>query len=79
MLAGDSLIHGLMPWLPRYPLWEPWSGSKIQHQLIATLTGAVLTFSELEALVSSFTTKSDISMVERVKWSWKEAEVLPIL
>jgi signal transduction histidine kinase len=48
-------------------------------QLVATLTEAVLTFSELEALVSPFATKSDISMTERMKWAWKEDKVLPIL
>jgi hypothetical protein len=48
-------------------------------QLLATLTDAVLTFSELEDLVSPFATGSDLSITERVKWAWKEEKVLPIL
>jgi hypothetical protein len=42
-------------------------------QLVATLSEAVLTFSELEALVHPLAT--DIinpSLVERMKWVWKE-------
>jgi hypothetical protein len=37
-------------------------------QLIATLTDAVLTFSELEALVTPLEMRSKISTIERLKW-----------
>jgi hypothetical protein len=48
-------------------------------QLVATLTEAVLAFSELEALVAPFTAKPTIATVDRVKWSLKESEITPIL
>jgi hypothetical protein len=42
-------------------------------QLVATLSDAVLTFSELEALVHPLATVSlNPSLVERMKWVWKE-------
>ena len=41
-------------------------------QLIATLTEAVLTFSELEAVVAPLAKKSNVSMLERLKWVLEE-------
>ena len=42
-------------------------------QLVATLSDAVLTFSELEALVHPLAADSlNPSLVERMKWVWKE-------
>jgi hypothetical protein len=43
-------------------------------QLIATLTEAVLTFSELEALVTPLAARTKLSAIDRLKWSWKEEE-----
>jgi hypothetical protein len=48
-------------------------------QLIATLTEAVLTFSELEALVTPLATKSKVSIMERLKLAWKEDVVSSIM
>jgi hypothetical protein len=36
-LAGYSLIHGLMPWLPIYSLLEPGNESKIQHDWMSAI------------------------------------------
>jgi hypothetical protein len=48
-------------------------------QLRATLTDSVLTFSELEALVTPLIGRSDILVLERVKWAWKEDAVSRIM
>jgi hypothetical protein len=48
-------------------------------QLIATLTSAVLTFSELEALVIPLAVRSEMSIMERAKWAWKEDRVSSIV
>jgi Fungal N-terminal domain of STAND proteins len=48
-------------------------------QLIVTLTEAVLTFSELEALVTPLAAKSKTSSMERLKWAWKEDAVSNIM
>jgi hypothetical protein len=47
--------------------------------LIATLIEAVLTFSELEALVKPLAARSDMSIVERFKWAWKEDSISNIM
>jgi hypothetical protein len=48
-------------------------------QLIATLTEAVLTFSELEALVTPLAMQSKVPTMERVKWALKEETVSSIM
>jgi len=48
-------------------------------QLIATLTEAVLTFSELEALVTPIAKQSKVSTTERLKWVLKEDTVSNIV
>jgi hypothetical protein len=48
-------------------------------QLLATLTEAVLTFSDLEALVKPLATDSESSMIERIRWCWKEDDVSRIM
>jgi hypothetical protein len=48
-------------------------------QLVATLTESVLTFSELEALVKPLATGSRTSILERIKWGWKEDTVSGIM
>jgi len=48
-------------------------------QLLATLTEAVLTFSELEALVKPLATDSESSMIERIRWRWKEDDLSRIM
>jgi len=54
-------------------------------QLVATLTEAVLTFSELEAMVSSATKmvplaeSPEVSMLDRIKWAWKEDAVSAVI
>lgn len=48
-------------------------------QLLATLTEAVLTFSELEGLVNPLSMGPEASLAERIKWYWKEDEVSNIL
>jgi hypothetical protein len=48
-------------------------------QLLATLTEAVLTFSELEALVKPLAMDSESSMIERIRWCWKEDDVSRIM
>jgi hypothetical protein len=48
-------------------------------QLLATLTEAVLTFSDLEALVKPLATDSESSMIERIRWCWKEDDVSKIM
>jgi hypothetical protein len=48
-------------------------------QLVATLTEAVLTFSELEALVTPFMASSTMLTMQRVKWLLKDDEVTPLL
>jgi hypothetical protein len=48
-------------------------------ELIATLTEAVLTFSELEALVAPLAMQSKISTVQRLQWAWKEDVVSSIM
>jgi hypothetical protein len=47
--------------------------------LVATLTESVLTFSELEALVKPFATGPKTSILERIKWAWKEDAVSGIV
>jgi hypothetical protein len=47
--------------------------------LIATLTESVLTFSELEALVKPLATGPKTSILERIKWAWKEDAVSGIM
>lgn len=49
------------------------------EQLVATLTDAVLTFSELEALIIPLGEPSEISVVERIKWAWKEETISSIM
>jgi hypothetical protein len=48
-------------------------------QLIATLTESVLTFSELEALLTPFAASSEISITKCAKWAWKEETVSRIM
>ena len=48
-------------------------------QLLATNTEAVLTFSELEALVKPLATYSESSMIERIRWRWKEDDLSRIM
>lgn len=48
-------------------------------QLLATLTEAVLTFSELEALVRPFEMDSGKVMKERIRWYWKEDDIFRIM
>jgi hypothetical protein len=48
-------------------------------QLVATLTEAVLTFSELEALLTPLGAWSEISMLERMQWAWKEDTISRIM
>jgi hypothetical protein len=48
-------------------------------QLVAMLTESVLMFSELEALVKPLATRSNTSMLERMKWIWKEDTVSGIM
>jgi hypothetical protein len=48
-------------------------------QLVATLTESVLTFSELELLVTPFGTCPQASMRNRIKWAWKEDVVSRIM
>jgi hypothetical protein len=48
-------------------------------QLIATLTEAVLTFSELEALVTPLAMQSKVPTMERVKWALKEETVSSVM
>lgn len=48
------------------------------NQLVATLTEAVLTFSELEALVLPFE-NMHLRATDLVRWLWKEDSVSPIL
>jgi hypothetical protein len=49
---------------------------EVEH-LVITLTESVITFSDLEALVSPFVTDSviDTSAWKRLKWAWKEEKV----
>jgi hypothetical protein len=49
---------------------------EVDH-LVITLTESVITFSDLEALVSPFVTDSviDTSAWKRLKWAWKEEKV----
>ncbi|KAG4436220.1 hypothetical protein IFR05_008316 [Cadophora sp. M221] len=47
--------------------------------LVATLTEAVLTFDELEALVSPFSGISKIAIKDRIKWAWEKDQVEDIL
>jgi hypothetical protein len=49
------------------------------NHLIAILTESVFTFSELEALVTPFAARSQILIMVRVKWAWKEDTVLGIM
>jgi hypothetical protein len=48
-------------------------------QLIATLTEAVLTFSELEAMVTPLVSKSNAPTLERLRWALKEDKVSSIM
>jgi hypothetical protein len=48
-------------------------------QLIATLTEAVLTFSELEALITPLATQSKVATMERLNWVWKEDAVSNVM
>ncbi|CAG8956678.1 hypothetical protein HYFRA_00012222 [Hymenoscyphus fraxineus] len=48
-------------------------------QLVATLTEAVLTFSELELLVTPLGNPSEISIIKRMKWAWKEEIISSIM
>lgn len=48
-------------------------------ELIAILTEAVLTFSELEALIIPLGSPSDISILQRVTWAWKEEIVSSLM
>lgn len=48
-------------------------------QLVATLTEAVLTFSELEALVMPLGDPSEISIIQRMKWAWEEETISSIM
>lgn len=48
-------------------------------QLVATLTESVLTFSELEDIVTPFGICSEASIRQRVKWAWKEDDASRIM
>jgi hypothetical protein len=48
-------------------------------QLIATLTEAVLTFSELEAIVTPLASKSNAPALERLRWALKEDKISSIM
>ena len=49
------------------------------HQLIATLTEAVFTFSELEDLLAPFAASCEISIIERARWAMKEETISRII
>jgi hypothetical protein len=49
------------------------------EQLVATLTEAVLTFSELEALVTSIAKDNGLSITTRLMYVWKEDAVADIM
>jgi hypothetical protein len=48
-------------------------------QLVATLTESVLTFSELELLITPFETLPQASIRKRIKWAWTEDVVSSIV
>jgi hypothetical protein len=48
-------------------------------QLVATLTESVLTFSELDTILTSFGTRPDASMRNRVKWTRNEDNISRIM
>jgi len=48
-------------------------------QLVATLTESVLTFSELEDIITPFAIGSETSIRMRVKWMWKEDDASRIM
>jgi hypothetical protein len=48
-------------------------------QLVATLTESVLTFFELEVMVTPFGTCSEASIRNRLKWAWREDDISRII
>jgi hypothetical protein len=49
------------------------------EQLVTTLTEAVLTFSELEALVTSISKDNGLPITTRLKFLWKEDVIVSIM
>ncbi|KAF4634125.1 hypothetical protein G7Y89_g3974 [Cudoniella acicularis] len=72
-----SAIHNLLIGIETAPTRRI-SMIQVDH-LRATLTEAVLTFSELEELLTPRVPGSDISMLERIKWAWNEDTVSSIV
>ncbi|KAH6682774.1 hypothetical protein B0J14DRAFT_574349 [Halenospora varia] len=73
LFAVDNLLVGIQS-APRRRI------AMIQvDQLVATLTETVLTFSELEAMVTPLERRSDIPLLERWKWVWKEEVVTSVM
>jgi hypothetical protein len=48
-------------------------------QLVATLTEAVRTFSDLEIKIASFAISPNLSLVERVKLAWNEDDIILVV
>lgn len=49
------------------------------NELVVILTEAVLTFSELEALVVPLGVPSELSMAKRLVWGWKGEKISSIM